>query len=252
MSRTAFLIASTIIATVLLAGLVQAGVLSTSSGSTTAQGTLFTATWSQGCVSSGFLGSLGLNRCHSQQPYFCPLNSVGGNNFVERADLCDCPIHFQSSGFACQACDNPCDSCPDGYSCTPPATDWCTTAPNCIAPPPSDPPCPVSCKPFCSSGETSHPDYYCSSGRCCLSSSDPPPGGGGGECSTDSDCPDRTDTVCDGDTVVTMLTTRGCDSGTCYEDTPYAISQTDCSASSCSGFPMICVESGGSASCSCI
>ncbi|MFT4308948.1 MAG: hypothetical protein ACMXYL_00465 [Candidatus Woesearchaeota archaeon] len=119
---------------VLLSGVVYAGVL-TGTRSVGPEGTTFTLCYRQGCST----GSLGPNQCHpTNQPRWCPLDSTGNTALRNNASYCNCPIHFEpdDDGINCRACRNPCERCPDDYSCTSPTTDWCTTDPTCIPPVP--------------------------------------------------------------------------------------------------------------------
>ena len=106
----------------------------------TSDGTRFTAEWFQGCRSSS-LGSLGVNQCHSTQPYYCPLDSQAGNEYVQKCGVreggsdipvCGCPMHWRcvyETG-ECDACSNPCTSseaisqCGSSSACQP-VGDYC-------------------------------------------------------------------------------------------------------------------------------
>ena len=120
--------------TIGFAAIVQAGVLDAESGDTTVAGTLLTATWSQGCI-SGALGSLGLNRCHATQPFFCPLESEGGDDYTEWSASCGCPPNERpdSLGIGCDACLDPCEEldCEDYERCES-SGDWCDENAECV------------------------------------------------------------------------------------------------------------------------
>ena len=92
----------------------------------TSSGTRFTAEWWQGCYQSA-LGGIGPNSCHSAQPWYCPLDSEGSDDYVERADLCGCPPnHEPQADNSCLQCIHPCDDnpCEDYESCSA-VGDWC-------------------------------------------------------------------------------------------------------------------------------
>jgi len=98
-------------------------------------GTTFTVSWAQGCTTTS-LSSLGPNACHSEKPWFCPVGSQGGNEYVQRSGICGCDANSKpdSLGITCDECVFPClnnGGCEDYERCVT-WGDWCDNNKDCV------------------------------------------------------------------------------------------------------------------------